>query len=623
VNFAEAFQRNRAVAERLLGIQGAAVAAGERSDRAAGGALIAPVTACLDEALALGEPGLLGLAYRIAARVHLVAGDTASAIADCLRGETVVAGEHAATTVLAAHPRLEDVLELRKVRLEALAAGSDSATLAALAQDTIRVLEIRRARLHDPYQEAAFLADRTVFYEMFAFGSFKQERWDDLLTGMDLLKARAPYLKRTTLAPPREDPEISARLAAANAILASAAPDAPAYRAAAEQRRLLISLRAVTQSEADEESPDAIPRLSVTEVQATLAAGEAVVSWVWISREVLLLMAFDAARSHVERIVLSAPSRAELDAYVGALRAQELDPATLDGMISRLAEALLPAATRAFLAPCQRLVLSPHRSLHVVPFHAARSGSGWLIERWSIRYAASVGSLLVPRRQRGGRADGGLFALGIDEFAVPGESWPPLKQAEAELADVVAVWKTRSLPVVSLAGPRATLAAWRALGSGLERFRCLHLATHGASVFDREAKNDPLAARLILQDGALDALALSQLRLGADIVVLSACNSGQRALAGRGLAEYPGDDNFGLQAALFQAGTSAVIGALWPVLDEVAPIIMTKLHEGLAARQAPDLALQTAVLDYLRRPDARREAFAWGQIFLTAVGPLA
>jgi CHAT domain-containing protein len=142
-------------------------------------------------------------------------------------------------------------------------------------------------------------------------------------------------------------------------------------------------------------------------------------------------------------------------------------------------------------------------------------------------------------------------------------------------------------------------------------------------VFDRAAVDDPFAAHLILQDGTVDALSISQWRLDAEVVVLSACDSGQRALGGRGLAELPGDDLFGLQAALFEAGARSVVGALWPVDDRVAPGIMARLHEGLAAGVAPDLALQAALLDYLAQPDARRRIYFWAPLFVTSLGRLA
>jgi CHAT domain-containing protein len=132
--------------------------------------------------------------------------------------------------------------------------------------------------------------------------------------------------------------------------------------------------------------------------------------------------------------------------------------------------------------------------------------------------------------------------------------------------------------------------------------------------------NDPFSSRLILQDGPLDALAIGQLRLNGALVILSACNAGQRALDDRGLAQLPGDDMFGLQAAFFDAGATAVIGALWPLFDFIAVQLMTELHAGLATEIPADIALQNALVSYLKRPNARRNVFFWAPIFLSCIG---
>ena len=366
----EGLDAARSINDRLLALLPDVEAAEADRDAVGAAALIPEATASLDAACALGESGIMGSAYQVMARVHLVAGDAPAAITYCSQGETVLVGTLSTPSSLAASPLLERLLEIRKVHVQALAVQQDSAGLVALAQETIQMLEARRARLHDPFQQASFLVGRGLFYEMFAFGSFKLGHWDDLLTAIDLLKARASYLKQA--APPApEDRQISAKLAAVNATLTGAAPDSPAYRAAAEQRRLLISLRAITLSADDEDAAaDAIPRLKVAEVQATLAPDEAVVAWVWITPEVLVVLAFDAARVQAERISLSPAVRGELDDYVDALRAQRIDPASLDARIERLAQVLLPTSVRALIASCRRLVLSPHRALHLVPFHA-------------------------------------------------------------------------------------------------------------------------------------------------------------------------------------------------------------------------------------------------------------
>lgn len=157
------------------------------------------------------------------------------------------------------------------------------------------------------------------------------------------------------------------------------------------------------------------------------------------------------------------------------------------------------------------------------------------------------------------------------------------------------------------------------MASDLGARRCVHIATHGGSVFSGDAREDPFDSFLVLKDAKLDALSISQLRLQAQVVVLSACFSGQRALSLPGLESLPGDDLFGLQAAFFQAGAQSVVGALWPLDDESAARILPRLHRALAAGVAPDLALQEA----LKRecvaspPD---DIYRWAPLFLSSLG---
>jgi CHAT domain-containing protein len=106
-------------------------------------------------------------------------------------------------------------------------------------------------------------------------------------------------------------------------------------------------------------------------------------------------------------------------------------------------------------------------------------------------------------------------------------------------------------------------------------------------------------------------------------VVLSACSSGQRPIAGRGLKELPGDDLFGLQAAFFRAGARRVLGTLWPVDSPAARKIATAFHAHLAADElcGPAMALQASVLDYLSQADIRtRKIYFWAPFFLSVLG---
>ena len=617
----DAVQRHKRLGERLNAIQIEANEADAAHDKSALEALLLQTEECVNEARELGVLPMVGLAYRTDAYVRLRAGDTSGAIEAATAGEAaILAGAPATPEALAAHPEFPSLLMLRSVRGQALGVKNDLDGLLAFAAETVRAIEAQRYRISDPYQQGAFLADRTVFYVMLIISAFRLGRWDDVLSGMELLKARAALRNRLSPPPATGATDIAARLAAANEALAKAPKDSDAWRAANEQRRLVLSLSAVERRRASGEAGDAVPDLTVSAVQAALAPDEVVVSWVWVAPLVLIVLAVDKSRVQCERIVLAKDDRAALDDYLAKVRGGAIGEVEhLDGEVSRLAAAVLPLETRRFVAHARRLILSPHRALHVLPFHAATLDGRLLIEQAAIRHVPNLGSLIVPWRGASS-PDGGLLSIGIDAFEVPGANWQRLKDAEAEAGAVAGVWSAHGLPTKLMIGPAASVAAFLGLGETLASYRCLHLATHGGSVFDREAANDPFATRLILQDGALDALTVSQLRLGAEVVVLSACHSGQQALSGRGLDELPGDDVFGLPAALFEAGACGVIGALWPVADAVAPILMNALHEGLAEGAPPELALQKAYLDYLRRPDASRNIFDWAPMFHTSVG---
>jgi CHAT domain-containing protein len=285
----------------------------------------------------------------------------------------------------------------------------------------------------------------------------------------------------------------------------------------------------------------------------------------------------------------------------------------MEANVQPVAEAILPPATRAFIAPAKRLIFSPHRALHLVPLHAARFDGRFLIEHAAIRYIPNLGSLLLPWH---GTDDGTVASIGINNF---GRGLRPLKTAEAEAQAVAEAWAGKAV-TTALIGPAATRAAFT--GLDLAACRCLHLATHGQSVYSTALQGDPFASRLCFADGDLEAMSLAELPLRAALVVMSACHSGQRALALPGGRELPGDDLFGLQATLFQAGVRSVIGALWTVDDASAPKILPALHRGLASGAPPEQALQAAVCAYLNAPGAKRAIYFWAPLFMSSIGRL-
>jgi CHAT domain-containing protein len=317
---------------------------------------------------------------------------------------------------------------------------------------------------------------------------------------------------------------------------------------------------------------------------------------------------------------LEPPERKLLEAFVTLLQGLTSTHRGMDKAVEKLGESLLPKACREFIAGKERLILSPHRSLHLFPFHASRWEDGsFLVEHFTVRYVPNLGSLLLPWSGEDGT---GLLAIGIRNFKVPGKSLGELQRAEEEAQMVRDIHAAQGAADMLL-GQRASRVALAALRTDgrLSRYRCVHLATHGTSVFQESAVEEPLDTRIYLHDGALDGIDIANLGLKADLVVMSACHSGQRALGGQGLSALPADDIFGLQATLFQSGVRSVLGALWPVHNPAAFIIQPAFHRAYAAGATVDRALQTAIRTYLAdSPADQRGVFYWAPFFITSMG---
>jgi CHAT domain-containing protein len=132
--------------------------------------------------------------------------------------------------------------------------------------------------------------------------------------------------------------------------------------------------------------------------------------------------------------------------------------------VIRLVSATLPEKIRRFIAGARRLILSPHRSLHLLPFHAGRWDDGaFLIEHAAISYAPNLGSLLVQRDEVKPGIGEGLVAIGVNSYAVSGEHWPELKAAEAEAKEIAAIWNRNGKQAEALVGKAATIAGFHRL----------------------------------------------------------------------------------------------------------------------------------------------------------------
>jgi len=150
------------------------------------------------------------------------------------------------------------------------------------------------------------------------------------------------------------------------------------------------------------------------------------------------------------------------------------------------------------------------------------------------------------------------------------------------------------------------------LGGMLAQARVVHFATHGL-LDARRPENSGLVLALFnprgqAQDGYLRVSDIHGLKLSADLVVLSSCESA--------LGKDMGSEGLiGLPRAFLHAGAKRVIASLWKVDDEAAAALMTSFYRSLKAGASSAAALRQAQRT-LKQDPKFQDPYFWAAFFL-------
>lgn len=275
--------------------------------------------------------------------------------------------------------------------------------------------------------------------------------------------------------------------------------------------------------------------------------------------------------------------------------------------------------------PDARVIFVPQESLFLVPFAALRGDDGrHLIDKHTIAIAPSLHTLDFTQRQRrpnSARASGERVLI-VGNPAMPSyppapglapEPLPDLPDAELEAKAIAQLRQAQPLT-----GKQATKAVFKAR---LAQARIIHLATHG--LLDDLSESRPrmpfaryAALSSLMQPGTtkfrapgslalapdagdsglLTADEIAQLRTSAQLVVMSACDTGRGTILGDGVV--------GLTRSWIAAGVPSVVSSLWAVPDEPTSELMVAFHRQLAQRPDKAWALRQAMLQTKQRhPD--------------------
>jgi CHAT domain-containing protein len=272
----------------------------------------------------------------------------------------------------------------------------------------------------------------------------------------------------------------------------------------------------------------------------------------------------------------------------------------------RLHDVLL-APLDDLLKEARTICIIPDDVLWQVPFQALRSRGGvYLIERASVFVSPSLAMLAESSRRNRDKAPRTLLAIA----GAAGADGIALRQAETEVRQIASLYGRNRATI--FAGKAATEDALRREAG---RHSVLHVASHGlvdsasprySSVALGAPSNTPE------DDGILELHEIVELRLAADLVVLSACETGRGELR-------PGEGPISLAWAFLAAGCPASVVSQWQVSTLAASELMIEFHRQLLAGRTNTEALRQAELKLLRT-SRRSHPYYWAAFVVAGAG---
>jgi CHAT domain-containing protein len=300
------------------------------------------------------------------------------------------------------------------------------------------------------------------------------------------------------------------------------------------------------------------------------------------------------------------PGRARIEAAVSRLRRRWLTDPGAASPTEDLAELVLGPA--AGLLGRKRLAVVADGALQAVPFGALTLPGARqpLLARHEIVSLPSASVLVALRRDLRSRPRAArLLAVFADavydasdaRVSGPGEVAAPRGGDPAEERPRfyrLRATRREAQAILALApSARSSLALdfdasrERATSPELATYRYLHFAAHGY-VDLRHPELSGVVLSMVGPDGAprdgiLRLYQIAGLRLGADLVVLSACETALgEDVAGEGLAS--------LARGFLHAGAPRVVGSLWPVPELATVELMRRFYEALFRGGVPPAA---------------------------------
>lgn len=244
----------------------------------------------------------------------------------------------------------------------------------------------------------------------------------------------------------------------------------------------------------------------------------------------------------------------------------------------------------SLLAQFSRLLIVLDDFLFRLPMHAFYDtvNGRYLAQTHEVSYTPSVTAWLAANNRPTSQGNGLILSYAGSQLHHTTDELKAIRAAYPDFAAYEGQSASRQVLETPLAQESAVI----------------HIAAH--AIF---RPDNPMFSYIELADDRLNMLDILQLKLKANLVVLSACESG------RGLLR--GGDYLCLPHAFLMAGSRLVLASHWPVDDLATSILMGEFYRNLAATHSFSQALRQAQIAFLDSSTIRyKHPYYWAPFFI-------
>jgi tetratricopeptide (TPR) repeat protein len=269
-----------------------------------------------------------------------------------------------------------------------------------------------------------------------------------------------------------------------------------------------------------------------------------------------------------------------------------------------------------------RIIFIPDDILHFLPFETLltqKDNLRWLVQDYRVSYVPSITSYReILLRKKGKNRKKDILSFGnpdFGEYEGTKNSFAnlsrdetrddfrlnPLKYSQLEVDKIAALFKKNRRDIYTKEKATETTLKRAALMD----YKIIHFATHG--LIDNR---NPVRSSIVLslkdqssEDGFLQMREVFDLKLDADLVTLSACQTGLgQFIKGEGIE--------GINRAFFFAGASSVLMSLWSVNDQASYQFMHRFYAHLRSADSIVDALRRSKIEMINS-EALSHPFYW------------